>query len=155
MNVLVENIKLYKDKLIGDCVTKSRDYERELADIIRGVSTSGEPNWDIEKFIGDELFLIEVKKQKMGQWIDICKLAEIELEDNKSKYDNIVFWYIFYEEKKVTESYFVSLEKMLLFYKIDRERAKRLVEIKSFYNNFQTKVKIKKREVVEIADYVI
>ena len=91
----------------------------------------------------------------MDQWIDICKLAEIELEDNKSKYDNIVFWYIFYEEKKVTESYFVSLEKMLLFYKIDRERAKRLVEIKSFYNNFQTKVKIKKREVVEIADYVI
>ena len=42
MNVLVENIKLYKDKLIGDWVTKSRDYERELADIIRGVSTSGE-----------------------------------------------------------------------------------------------------------------
>ena len=155
MNVLVENIKLYKDKLIGEWVTKSRGYERELSDIIRGVSTSGEPNWDIEKFIGDELFLIEVKKQKMDQWIDICKLAEIELEDNKSKYDNIVFWYIFYEEKKVTESYFVSLEKMLSFYKIDRERAKKLVEIKSFYNNFQTKVKIKKREVVEIADYVI
>ncbi|MBT4206922.1 hypothetical protein HOE22_01115 [Candidatus Woesearchaeota archaeon] len=141
-----------KTKLSGDWVSSNTNYEDDFCKIL-GMDTDTKRYWDVkweDKFI-------ELKKGN-SRWLDLVRYSEIFFKVNEDASKKTITLFLIPNKDKniIKEIICVDTDKILKYYKLTKEKAKWLIELKAdIPGSFNAQASLGITDLRQMANFII